>query len=163
MRVSVFIDGVNLYDTQQQLNWAIDFAKILGYCSGFGEIVKATYYAGADSPMVVKDQAFLKELTEAGYCVRIKDVKIMTLSDLSVHQRTNHHMDIVLDMFNTVEDYDIAVLIGGDGDFERAVRELKARGKEVKVLSTAMFIAPEMLGISGIEYIDMAELRGVLA
>lgn len=162
MRVSVFIDGVNLYSTQQYLNWSIDFTKILDYCRSFGEVVKATYYVGADSPMATQDCTFLEDLVEAGYGVQVKAVKMMTLSDLSVHQRANQHMDIAIDLFNTLEDYDLAVLVSGDGDFERAVMQLKARGKDVMVLSTAGFIAPEMMNVD-ITYIDLAALKSTFA
>ena len=45
-------------------------------------------------------------------------------------------VEIVLDMFNTVDSYDMAILVSGDGDFERALNLLRARGKRFIVVST---------------------------
>ena len=40
-------------------------------------------------------------------------------------------MEIVIDMLTTEPLYDIAVLISGDGDFERAVETVRAKGKTI--------------------------------
>jgi uncharacterized LabA/DUF88 family protein len=57
-------------------------------------------------------------------------------------------------MFNTIDNYDMAVLICGDGDFERPLQLLKARGKKFLVLSTQGFIATEIINVSGRRYVD---------
>jgi uncharacterized LabA/DUF88 family protein len=43
-------------------------------------------------------------------------------------KKANLDIEIVLDIFNTIDHYDMAVFISGDGDFERVLRLLKARG-----------------------------------
>ena len=76
-----------------------------------------------------------------------------------VSQKANLDVEIVLDMFNMIDRYDMAILISGDGDFERALQQLKSRGKEVKVISTRGCVASELVYAMGINYIDLLGLR----
>ena len=68
-------------------------------------------------------------------------------------------IEIVLDMFNTIEHYDMAVLVSGDGDFERPMNLLKARGKRYLVMATRMFIARELREAVGMHYEDFRDIR----
>ncbi len=61
--------------------------------------------------------------------------------------------------FNTIDSYDIAVLVSGDGDFDRALQLLKARGKRSIVISTTGFIAGELRATAGRHYIDLKDLE----
>jgi len=45
-------------------------------------------------------------------------------------------IEIVVDMFNTVEQYDRVVLFSGDGDFERAIELLRSKSTHITVVST---------------------------
>lgn len=74
-------------------------------------------------------------------------------------QKANLDIEIVLDMFNMIDRYDMAILISGDGDFERALQQLKSRGKEVKVISTRGCVATELVHATGINYIDLLAIR----
>lgn len=62
-------------------------------------------------------------------------------------------------MFNTIDSYDLAVLVSGDGDFDRALQLLKARGKKFVVISTSGFIAGELRATAGRHYIDLKEIE----
>ena len=68
-------------------------------------------------------------------------------------------IEIVLDMFNTIDSYDLAVLVSGDGDFDRALQLLKARGKKSVVISTTGFIASELRATAGRHYIDLKDIE----
>lgn len=74
-------------------------------------------------------------------------------------KKANLDIEIVLDMFNTIDSYDIAVLVSGDGDFDRALQLLKARGKRSIVISTTGFIAGELRATAGRHYIDLKDLE----
>ena len=62
-------------------------------------------------------------------------------------------------MFNTIDHYDKAILISGDGDFERALTLLRARGKQFSVIATDKFIARELLNVAGRHYIRMDDIK----
>ena len=62
-------------------------------------------------------------------------------------------------MFNTIDHYDMAMLVSGDGDCERPLPFLRARGKRFVVLSTHGFIARELREVAGMHYIDFQDIR----
>lgn len=74
-------------------------------------------------------------------------------------RKANLDIEIVLDMFATVDNFDVAVLVSGDGDFERALLSLRAKGKRFKVVSTNGKVARELRIVSGMHYIDVASIK----
>ncbi len=162
-RVAIFVDGANYFYMQKQLGWSVDARKLLDYCRRFGEIVDAYYYIGKDAPPESGQQGYLNALTHLGYALVTKPIKtIYDQSSDTFTQKANLDIEIVLDMFNTIENYDVAVLVSGDGDFERPLQLLKARGKIFKVLSTTNCVATELRNVAGMHYTDMQSIRTVL-
>lgn len=46
-------------------------------------------------------------------------------------------VEIAMDMSSTVDQYDIAILVSGDADFHNLLKDLKAKGKKIIVISTS--------------------------
>lgn len=162
MRVSVFVDGANFFFMQRDgLKWFADPKKMLEYIENrYGEIADAFYYIGQDAPPDARQQAFLSALPEMGFSVVTKQIKTIYDSKTgTMRKKANLDIEIVLDMFNTIESYDLAVLVSGDGDFDRALQYLKARGKRTVVISTENFIATELRATAGRHYIDLASIE----
>ncbi|UXE67990.1 MAG: NYN domain-containing protein [Chryseotalea sp. WA131a] len=161
MRISVFLDGANFFFMQRDaLKWFADPKKLLDYIGKKGEIVDAFYYIGQDAPPEAKQQAFLDALPSMGYTLVTKQIKTIYDSKTGTTKRkANLDIEIVLDMFNTLEHYDLAVLISGDGDFERALSLLRARGKQFLVIATDKFVARELLNVAGRHYIDLIDIK----
>ena len=160
-RIAVFLDGANCFYTQKKMGWNIDAEKLLDYCKGFGQVVEATYYSGVSPES--NQKKYHDKLAYIGYSLVTKPVK--TVYDQETKQTTqkaNLDIEIVLDMFNTIDHYDMAILVSGDGDFERALQQLKARGKEVKVISTKGSVAIELVYAMGINYIDWLGIREIV-
>lgn len=164
MKIAIFVDGANYYFMQRDgLKWWVDAAKLLSHFSKEGQIVDATYYVGVGVPTEEQQQAFLSRLVDIGYAIETKEIKeIFDEASGEIKKKANLDIEIVLDMFNTIENYDMAVLISGDGDFERPLKLLKARGRKFKVLSTRGFIAHELKMVAGMHYTDINELRSEL-
>ena len=157
-KVAVFLDGANCFYTQKKMGWNIDAEKLLDYCKEYGEVVEATYYTGVSAE--TNQKKYHDKLAYIGYALVTKPVK--TMYDQTTGQTTqkaNLDIEIVLDMFNMIDRYDMAILISGDGDFERALQQLKSRGKEVKVISTRGCVASEIVYAMGINYIDLLGIR----
>lgn len=157
-RIAVFLDGANCFYTQKKMGWNIDAEKLLDYCKGYGEIVEAAYYTGTTTDN--NQKKYLDKLAYIGYSLVTKPVK--TMRDHTTGQaiqKANLDVEIVLDMFNLIDHYDMAILVSGDGDFERALQQLKSRGKEVKVISTRGCVASELVYAMGINYIDWLSIR----
>lgn len=74
-------------------------------------------------------------------------------------RKANLDIEIVLDMFNSIEHYDMAVLVSGDGDFERPLQLLRARGKKFLIMSTQGFVAREIREVAGMHFIDFEDIK----
>lgn len=161
MRISVFLDGANFFFMQKDsLGWFADPRKILEYISKEGTIVDAFYYIGQDAPPDARQKSYLDALPSMGYTLVTKQIKtIYDTKTGTTKRKANLDIEIVLDMFNTIEHYDKAVLISGDGDFERALTLLRARGKQFSVLATDRFIARELLNVAGRHYIRLDSIK----
>jgi uncharacterized LabA/DUF88 family protein len=162
LRVSVFIDGANYYYMQRdKLGWWVDAAKLLEYIrrrTG-GEIVDAYYYVGRTVPPEARQEQYVAALRNIGYSIYTKDVKEILNEEGVIDRKANLDIEIVLDMFNTIEHYDMAVLVSGDGDFERPLQLLRARGKRFLVMSTHGLVASELRDVAGLHYVDFRDIR----
>lgn len=158
-RVAVFVDGANLfYLKSNSLHWSIDLKKLLEYIEEhYGAVVDAYYYIGLEATPDAGMQGFLNALPKIGYALRTKPIKTV-----GGKRKGNLDVEIVLDMFSTIDLYDTAVLVSGDGDFDRALQLLRVKGKRFKVFSTEGFVAHELRNTAGMHYIDLANLRAEL-
>lgn len=160
-RIAVFVDGGNFYHTQKKLGWDVDSERLIDFCKQFGDVAEAIYYTGSSND--AKQRKYHDFLAYTGYSLVTKPVK--TIYDQTTGQTTqkaNLDIEIVLDMFNMIDRYDMAILVSGDGDFERALQQLKSRGKEVKVISTRGCVATELVHATGVNYIDLLAIREIV-
>lgn len=161
MRIAVFVDGSNFFYMQKDdLGWFADPKKLLEYIENkFGSIEDAYYYVGQDTPPEAKQKAFLDKLPDMGYALVSKQIKTITGDDGKIKKKANLDIEIVLDMFNTIDNYDFAVLVSGDGDFERALSLLKSRGKKFAVIATDKYMAIELRAVVGRHYIRFDDIK----
>jgi uncharacterized LabA/DUF88 family protein len=160
-RLSIFVDGANMFYTQKKgLGWFFDPAKLLKVLRGDDDLTDAYWYMGLKQPPDPRDENFVRFLAYAGYVVRTKGLKTIYDSETGeTTQKANLDVEIVMDMFNTIENYDKVILLSGDGDFERALELLRSRGKEICVVSTQNWIAAELRMAVGSHFIDLQDLR----
>jgi uncharacterized LabA/DUF88 family protein len=160
-RVSIFVDGANMFYTQKKgLGWFFDPAKLLKVLKADDELTDAYWYMGIKQPPDPRDENFVRFLAYAGYVVRKKELKTIYDAETGEStQKANLDVEIVMDMFNTLENYDKAILLSGDGDFERALDLLRSRGKQICVVSTQNWIASELRMVVGSHFVDLQDLR----
>lgn len=131
-RMSLFIDGGNLYHAAKLLNFKIDFMRLKDYFVPEMNKLSDAFYYSAFNPSDEFIFRILDWLRHNGFVVRTKEVK--KYPDKTM--KGNLDVEIVIDMLTTIEEYDVAILFSGDGDFVRCVEELQKRGKIVHVVST---------------------------
>lgn len=172
-RVAVFLDGANMFYTQKKgLGWFFDPARLLRALVGNNALAFSYWYHGVkSSAQIAKERfdrgaayrdaegPFLKFLTYAGWIVRTKEIKTIKTTEGDFVQKGNLDCYLVLDAMNTIDQYDIFVLVSGDGDFRELLDVLRARGKEVVVVSTDGYLAFELRSFVGNNYIDLAVMR----
>ncbi|NUQ69889.1 MAG: NYN domain-containing protein [Chthonomonadales bacterium] len=165
-RVSVFVDGANMYYAQKRLGWYIDYRRVLAHFAWQGdcELSEAYYYTGTDSPPRSRETAFFEYLNHAGFTVRAKSVKQVT-DDVTGEtvERASLDIEMVIDLFNTSSRYDTCVLMSGNGDFERVLEVLRARGKRVIVVGLPEMTARELRNAAGANYIELRRLEPTIA
>lgn len=160
MRIALFVDGANFFYMQKDdLHWWVDPKKLLDYVKCKGNLVDAYYYIGKGVPPEARQDNYLKALTYMGYSLVTKELKSILQEDGTYKQKANLDIEIVLDMFNTIDNYDMAVLVSGDGDFQRPICLLKARGKKYLVIATQQMMARELRETVGMHYEDFRDLK----
>jgi uncharacterized LabA/DUF88 family protein len=158
-RVSIFVDGNNMFYAQQKNGWFFDPRRVLDFFTGEPglTLVNAFWYTGLKDPQ--DQRGFRDALISLGYTVRTKILKEYYDDNSGRYsQKANLDIEIVVDMFSTVEQYDRVVLFSGDGDFERAIELLRAKNTHITVVSTEGMIARELRNATD-RYIDLNELR----
>lgn len=156
---ALFIDAENLYFIQKGLGWEIDLAKVYAFFEERYYIYNAFYYTVVDpsSDGYIEKNQFLDTLSPIGYTIRKKIIKIIKAGD-KIIKKGNLDIEIVLDMFNTKDLYQVVVLFSGDSDFERALELLRTYGKEIIVISSRGFVAKELINAPD-KYYDLQDLK----
>jgi uncharacterized LabA/DUF88 family protein len=158
-RLSIFVDGNNMFYAQQKNGWFFDPRRVLEHFTNDPDLmlINAFWYTGLKD---AQDQrGFRDALISLGYTVRTKVLKEYK-DDISgkYSQKANLDIDIVVDMFNTVDQYDRVILFSGDGDFERAIEFLRSKSTHITVISTEGMIARELRNATD-RYIDLNDIR----
>jgi uncharacterized LabA/DUF88 family protein len=159
LRIAIFVDGANFFHMQRkELRWMVDLKKLIDYFEQLGTVVDAYYYTGIKYPISEKQHLFLNSLPDLGYVLVSKPLKEIN-DDGFPKYKANLDVEIVLDIFNTIDSYDCAVLVSGDSDFERALQLLRARGKQFYVLSTYNNVSREIRAVAGKHYIEIRSIE----
>ncbi len=158
-RVAVFVDGANMFYAQRLLGWHLDFARVLKYFTRERELYNAFYYTGVQTPRDNHQRDFLSALRHLGFTIREKPIKeTPDPQSHTVIRSASLEIEIVIDIFNTADRYDLVVLMSGDGDFERAVELLRSKGKEIVGVGTRGMIASELENACD-RYVRLEEIR----
>lgn len=157
-RVALFIDGANVYAAAKRLGWNFDHRKIWEHFAGYGSLYNAFYYTAVPMPMDDKQKRFIDALTYMGYTVRTRPLREVADENGDTYRRASLDIELVTDLLATTDRYDVAVLLTGDGDFERPVEVLRARGKRVVVASIQEMTSYELRNAAD-EYVDFKDIR----
>jgi uncharacterized LabA/DUF88 family protein len=123
----------------------VDYRKARDFFLGAGVYYAGFYYIADFTASDPLQQRYLDFLSHAGYIVRRRPVKVIRDQDTGERIiKGNLDTEIVLDMLNTVGNYDVAFVFSGDSDFERAVDLLRSRGKRVYVVTARGQISREL-------------------
>lgn len=158
-RLSIFVDGNNMFYAQQKNGWFFDPKRVLKHFTSDSDVqlINAFWYTGLKDPQ--DQRGFRDALISLGYTVRTKILKEYYDDNSGRYsQKANLDIEIVVDMFSTVDQYDRVVLFSGDGDFERAIELLRAKNTHITVVSTEGMIARELRNATD-RYIDLNDIR----
>jgi uncharacterized LabA/DUF88 family protein len=135
-RVTVFIDGSNLYHGGKRAGLRVDIEKLRDRLVGERELVRAYYYIATVPQQMSEENArnqqrFLDHLNRVPYL----DVRLGRL-EKRPHGWEEKGVDtrLVTDMVHMAakNQYDIAILVSGDGDLAHTAQAVKDLGKHVE-------------------------------
>ena len=161
-KLAVFIDGANLYAAAKNLDFDIDYKRLLSWISSQSRLVRAFYYTA-----LLEDQDYspLRPLIDwldyNGYTMITKPAKEFT--DQAGRRKIKGNMDIELaiDMMELAGHVDHIVLFSGDGDFRRLVESVQRKGVRVTVISTTRSQPPmvaDELRRQADHFVDLVDL-----
>ncbi len=158
-RLSIFVYGNNMFYAKQKNCCFFDTRRVLDYFTNDPHVslINAFWYTGLKDSQ--DQRGFRDALISLGYTVRTKILKEY-YDDTSgrYSQKANLDIEIVVDMFNTVDQYDRVILFSGDGDFERAIELLRSKNTHITVVSTEGMIARELRNATD-RYIDLNDIK----
>lgn len=156
-KVYVFIDGANIFYAQRSLGWKISYQKLMKYFKKECGVKTKCFLYIATIPQNPKQKKFLDLLDIIGYIVRTKPIKVINLKNNQKMWKGNLDIELALEMYETIESYDTAVLVSGDSDFAAIIDRVKQKGKNILVISTKNHISKEL--IQRAKFIDFKKLK----
>jgi uncharacterized LabA/DUF88 family protein len=147
-----FIDGANLHYTYENLDWRIDYSKLILFLKAKYNITFAYYFLGN----INENSNRYKELESAGYYLKLKAPTKYTseeeycpycwkvIAPELVRYKSDCDSFMTLEIISNMALYDKAVIITSDGDFNELVKELVRKDK------LRLVFAPCKNGCSGL-------------
>jgi uncharacterized LabA/DUF88 family protein len=147
-----FIDGANLHYTYENLDWGIDYSKLLSFLKAKYNVTFAYYFLGN----VDEHSTLYKDLESDGYNLKLKEPTKYTteeeycpycwkvIAPELLRYKSDCDSFMTLEIISNMPLYDRAVIITSDGDFNELVKELVRKDK------LRLVFAPCRKGCSGL-------------
>jgi uncharacterized LabA/DUF88 family protein len=165
-RISVFLNGDNLYAFQKKNFW-VDPQAILDWVNNqIGPVADAYYYLSC-LPQNTKQMTFVRALEHFGYITRAKKGKRYEFENDDgsgeveyEFEKANLEVDFVCDLLTTQAVYNTAVLICPSKDALRPIELIKASGKSVIVVGPTIYTSKDIIDTVGPRnFIDLSSIE----
>ena len=132
-----YIDGVNLHLTYENLDWGLDYKKLLHYLQNKHGVVTAHYFLG-NTP---KTKPIYDNLSAYGYNIKLKEASLIKMDEKRcpkcgciIEKPENRYKADVdsllsLQVISDLQNFDKAVIITSDGDYDELVKKLIRQDK----------------------------------
>jgi uncharacterized LabA/DUF88 family protein len=162
-RVAMFVDGANMDLAGRMAGYFVDYRKARSFFLAHGLFYAAYYYIADYTASDPLQQRYLDFLAHSDFIVRRKAVKAIRDQDTGERVlKANVDTELILDLINTADNYDLAFLFSGDSDFERAVDLLRSRGKRVYVVTSRPVLSRELAYVADKPVFFLEEFRAQL-
>jgi uncharacterized LabA/DUF88 family protein len=110
----------------------------------------------------LKRVRFYVKLSEFGYKLFLKPVKLYEQEDGSTKRKANCDVDMSFYLMKEKDNFDQAVILSGDGDFLPVLKYLKNINKSIIILGRGKRTAKEIKQFAGNNFRDFEYLREIL-
>ncbi|PJA56090.1 hypothetical protein CO165_00135 [Candidatus Roizmanbacteria bacterium CG_4_9_14_3_um_filter_33_18] len=128
--IYAFIDSQNLNLGVQSQGWKLDWRKFRQYLRNKYSVIKAYLFIGH----VAGNESLYAFLQECGYILIFKPTLEHRIKD-KIKIKGNVDAELVLHTMIQYKNYDMALIVSGDGDFYCLVEYLAKNKKLLKVLA----------------------------
>ncbi|MFC1623596.1 NYN domain-containing protein [Patescibacteria group bacterium] len=169
--VYVFIDAGNLWDIYKAKKKLLDFKKLKKYLEKKFQAnkLKIYYYTSYPKPDSRRDDtggqhAFYTFLEKnLGFKVvkkPLKQIKTINNNKEIIKEKGNMDVEITIDVVDSINCFDIAILFSGDSDFLELANYIKKRNKKIYIYSSKNSVSTE-LKYGGDGYKDLLEIKEI--
>jgi uncharacterized LabA/DUF88 family protein len=151
-RVGIFVDAANVELAIDRLRTRIDWRKVLNLLTENRTLVRAMAYSPVhDDPGVsIETQRFAEPFLGKGYKVVTKPLK--RFADGTI--KANVDIEMACDIIEMLDRLDVVCLVSGDGDFQRLVEVIQAKGVRVEVVAVGSSTAANLRNAAD-QFIDL--------
>lgn len=156
-KILLFIDNANIIHAFSTLGFKLDHRKLKDYFQKRTQLVGIYLYT-AFIKSKAPQQKFLEMMSRLGLILRTKEVKFIHATDGSTELKGDLDIEIAIDTFECLNEFDTLVLLSGDSDFAPLVNWLHTKQKKVIVISTRPHISRELARAAD-RFIDLGKFR----
>jgi uncharacterized LabA/DUF88 family protein len=160
-KLTLFIDGPNLYVTTKALGFEVDYKRLLQVFQAKGYLLRAFYYT---TLLEEQEHQSLRPLVDwleyNGFTVVTKAAKEFVDPEGRRKIKGNMDIELAVDALELAPHIAQMVLVSGDGNFTRLVEAMQRHGVRVTVVSTMTppMIANELRRQAD-AFVDIRELQ----
>ena len=159
LNAKVYIDGANMFYTQKNIGWSIDWKNTINFLSEKFNILEIRYYTGIrkNDQKMNRYLSFLRQLKMKTIT---KPLKIINdRSSGRIIYKSNCDVEIVVDIMLDIDAFDTLILFSGDSDFVYLIKILqKSYQKKIFVISSRKTISWE-IKISASSYLFLEDCK----
>jgi len=154
-RVGVFVDAANVELAIDRMRARVDWRKVLSLLTENRTLVRAMAYSPVhDDPGVsIETQRFAEPFLGKGYKVVTKPLK--RFADGTI--KANVDIEMACDIIEMLDRLDVVCLVSGDGDFQRLVEVVQAKGVRVEVVAVGSSTAANLRNAAD-QFIDLQSI-----
>lgn len=102
---------------------------------------------------------FYKKLQDFGYELVLRPTKVYKQQDGSLRLKANCDIEMALYLLQSVDKYDRALVLTGDGDFLPVLKSIRKNRKQITILGRATNTAKELKQFAGSDFRDFVTIR----
>ena len=143
LRVSVFIDGSNIYFAQKKLGWKLDWNKVRKRLNKEFEVIDFRYYTAVKEGDTAMGK-YLAKIRKKGVSIFTKPLKLIQVENGGEVYKGNMDVEITGDALLAQNKFEVLVLFSGDSDLTYLVKLLHQFRKKVIVYSSRKTLSWEL-------------------
>ena len=174
-KVMIFIDGANLINSVKSVVDRIDIIKLSERLRCGRNLIRTYYFDGifpADIERIIsdesrirafKDKRFRKHQFAKSLYGKGIEFKFVPLKHIGGGKFIQKGVDVLISVemlaHAFLDNYDVAILVSGDGDLAEVVSRIRDLGKVVEVVANRDNLSPRLLAVAD-RFIDIRDIAG---